>query len=257
MGMWVWVGFLAFFVASLVVGTRLVLLWSRTRELPELLIGLGVLGIGPIGFGGQRVAQAILQNVRAADPEAAIPGSVAVLMLVGGTAASIGVGCKLVFNTRVYHADNKLMRGFMWAGIAAAVTLLAVRIAVGDLMPHPMPTNLAHMQSFAQIGVLLWGSYEALHYWAQMRRRVMLGLADPTVSNRFLLWGIGAGAAGMGSLIGSVAGIVIGRPNFQIEWVVASSSIHGLVAAVALSLAFVPPASYLRWVRSHSASPAA
>ena len=38
----VWVGFVAFFVASLSVGVRLVLLWGRTRQLPELLIGIGV-----------------------------------------------------------------------------------------------------------------------------------------------------------------------------------------------------------------------
>ena len=37
------VGFLAFFVVALVVGVRLVHLWWRTRQLPELLIGLGVL----------------------------------------------------------------------------------------------------------------------------------------------------------------------------------------------------------------------
>ena len=52
MGSLVWLGFLAFFVASLSVGVRLVLLWRRTRQLPELLIGIGVLGIGPVGFGG-------------------------------------------------------------------------------------------------------------------------------------------------------------------------------------------------------------
>jgi hypothetical protein len=47
----VWVGFAAFFVASLTAGVRLVMLWRRTRELPELLIGIGVLGIGPVGYG--------------------------------------------------------------------------------------------------------------------------------------------------------------------------------------------------------------
>ena len=45
------IGFGSFLLASLVVGVRLILLSHRTRQLPELLIGVGVLGIGPLGFG--------------------------------------------------------------------------------------------------------------------------------------------------------------------------------------------------------------
>ena len=52
MALLVWVGFGAFFCVSLVVGFRLLALSRRTGELPELLIGIGVLGIGPIGFSG-------------------------------------------------------------------------------------------------------------------------------------------------------------------------------------------------------------
>ena len=55
----VWIGFLAFFVVSFVVGVRLLLLWRQTRQLPELLIGTGVLGIGPVGFGALMVGSAL------------------------------------------------------------------------------------------------------------------------------------------------------------------------------------------------------
>ena len=51
---------------------------------------------------------------------------------------------------------------------------------------------------------LLWGAVESLRYYALMRRRLRLGLADPLVTNRFLLWGLGIGAAGVGSLISVV-----------------------------------------------------
>ena len=43
MDMLVLVGFLAFFFASLTVGIRLILLWTRTRELPELGIPFVIL----------------------------------------------------------------------------------------------------------------------------------------------------------------------------------------------------------------------
>ena len=44
------IGFAAFFVSSLAIGCRLLWLARRNRGLPELLIGLGILGIGPAGF---------------------------------------------------------------------------------------------------------------------------------------------------------------------------------------------------------------
>ena len=45
-----------------------------------------------------------------------------------------------------------------------------------------------------------------------MRRRLQIGLGDPVVANRFLLWGIGAGAAGLGSFIGVAAQIATVAP---------------------------------------------
>ena len=46
-----WIGFGAFFVPSLVIGIRLLLLARRTGQIPELLIGIAVLGVGPLGYG--------------------------------------------------------------------------------------------------------------------------------------------------------------------------------------------------------------
>jgi len=73
-----WIGFAAFFVASLVCGVRLVALWHRNRELPELLIGLGVLGIGPVGFGFITIGQLV---------GAGRPGAAAVFLGLGGALA--------------------------------------------------------------------------------------------------------------------------------------------------------------------------
>ena len=77
------VGFLAFFIASSVVGVRLLLLWRRTRELPELLIGLGVLGIGPVGFGFITVGELCV---------AGAPGLARIL--IGTGLAAMSVGCR-------------------------------------------------------------------------------------------------------------------------------------------------------------------
>jgi hypothetical protein len=81
-----------------------------------------------------------------------------------------------------------------------------------------------------------------------MRRRVRLQLADPVVSNRFLLWGLGAGAAGVGTAVGGSMQWWTQLPPIEMPWVMLSSSLHGLVAAVAMWLAFVPTSRYTRWI---------
>ena len=43
-------GIAVFFAVGLVVSVRLLGLSRRSRRLPELLAGLGLLGIGPLGF---------------------------------------------------------------------------------------------------------------------------------------------------------------------------------------------------------------
>ncbi len=46
----------------------------------------------------------------------------------------------------------------------------------------------------ARIVPTAWACYESLRYYRSMHRRQTLGLADPIVANRFLLWSIWTGA---------------------------------------------------------------
>jgi hypothetical protein len=102
------------------------------------------------------------------------------------------------------------------------------------------------------VGCLLWGSAEALRYWRVLRRRLRLGLTDPVVTNRFFLWGLGAGAAGLGSAIGVVAQLATGLSPLEVPAILLSSSLHGLTAAVAMWLAFLPTAGYRRMIESRA-----
>lgn len=94
-------------------------------------------------------------------------------------------------------------------------------------------------RSLLQQACLFWGSFEALRYWRQIRRRVALGLSDPLIANRFLCWGIGAGAAAVGSFVGTAAQMITGVGMLKLPWLTLSSSAHGLVAAIAIWLAFL------------------
>ncbi len=239
----IWVGFAAFFVASLTAGVRFVMLWWRTRELPELLIGIGVLGIGPVGFGLTTMAQLS----RADHPELS-RWILAVAML----AVCTGGFAKYVFNWRVYHPRQALVRGIVWAAGLLLLGFYATELFTSGFRNQDVqsPGNLG--RSTLVIGCLLWGSAEALVYWRKMRRRLSLGLADPVVTNRFFLWGLGAGAAGLGTAVGTIAHLVTGLAPLQLSWITLSSSLHGLTAAVALWLAFVPNQAYVRFIEARA-----
>lgn len=235
-------GFLAFFVVALVVGLRLVGLATRTRQLPELLMGVGVLGIGPVGFGGIVLALGLAHDA---------PFLSRLVAAAASTAIGVGVGAKYLFNWRIYRPTSRAAAVASLAGVAGvAATLAAEASATGFATEAWRGIGWHLVRSAFQVGCLLWGAGEALVYWDKMRRRAALGLADPLVANRFLLWAIGAGAAGLGSAIGTGVQLVTGRPPLEQNWLTMSSSLHGLVSAVALWFAFLPPAAYRRWLRA-------
>jgi hypothetical protein len=85
-----------------------------------------------------------------------------------------------------------------------------------------------------------------------MRRRLRLGLADPLVTNRFLLWGLGIGAAGVGSLISVVVQQIAGLSMAELPALTFSNSLFGLASALLMGVAFLPPAVWRRYVQGHS-----
>ncbi len=239
----VWVGFLAFFFVALAVGVRLLLLARRTRQLPELCMGIGVLGIGPVGFG----LMVLAQELRAGSPALYAP-----IVAAGMAAVAAGVIAKLIFNWRVYHPTRSRVAALVALAAAVHVAAFGYTAVVGFETFNRLDSSYL-LRTALQIGALLWGSVESLRYGRLMGRRVRLGLADPAVANRFTLWGIGAFAAGFGTLVGTGAQLWYGQPEAQVPWVLASSSAHGLVAAIAIALAFMPPPAYVRFVQRRAA----
>jgi hypothetical protein len=226
-------------VSSLVVGIRLLLLWRRTRRLPELMIACGILGIGPLSFIFIMVGTSSLE---------ALPGLATVCLAGAVLSTSGGAFAAAVFNWRVFHPDSRTLRRLLIVlAFAFAGAFLWEAIATGF-----MDYTGLRMYSVLSTGVLLWGAAESLRYFAMMRRRGKLGLADPLVTNRFLLWGLGIGAAGVGSAISVAAQVFTGQHMLEVPWVMVSNSLHGLTAAVLMWVAFIPPGFYQRFVESRS-----
>lgn len=233
------VGFGVFFLASLAIGLRLVAAATRSHHAPELLIGIGILGIGPTGMGCMLVA-AVLQGF--GFEAARVPTAVALLAIAAGSVASC------TFNWRVFRPES--VRARAWVFASALVFGIAFGLEMGTTgFANPLRLGPGGTLTSALCTAnLLWGAAESLRYYALMRRRLRLGLADALVTNRFLLWGLGIGAAGFGSLISVVVQVVAGVSMSELPLLTLSNSMFGLVAAVLMWVAFVPPAAWRRYI---------
>ena len=72
------------------------------------------------------------------------------------------------------------------------------------------------------------------------------------MTNRLLLWGVGSGAAFLGSTIGLSTRLITGLGSIDHPLISLLLSLHGLVAAVAMWLAFIPPPTYVARVTRRS-----
>ena len=113
---------------------------------------------------------------------------------------------------------------------------------------------------------LVWLTVESFLYWSQLRRRAKVGLADPLLVNRFLLWGVWAGTMSAMQLSDpvsrvwywAIAGTTdtwimdVGRPIIVSMILVAS--LLGAITASTLFLTFFPTRGYRRWIASLGAT---
>jgi len=238
-----WIGFASFFVASLVIGTRLLLLARRTGEIPELLIGLAVLGIGPLGYGLS--ALAVATSGRSTITSATLQGS-------GFVAIFIGAAAQYLFVWYVFRRQARWAGPLVFAAIALMATGYVVDILGNGLVHRRYEGLWFWVSMILRLWVVSWTSVEALLYWRRMRRRLRLGLAEPLVTNRFLLWGVGSAAAFLGSAVGLVFVGLTGTSSIQIPSLNVIVSLHGLVAAIAMWFAFQPPAFYRRFIEDRA-----
>jgi hypothetical protein len=92
---------------------------------------------------------------------------------------------------------------------------------------------------------------ESYRYYALMRRRLAIGLVEPLVANRFLLWGTGALGTALATWTASIPFLLMGRPEVAVAWMPAiqvTTACFGVVTVAIYYLTFFPPAAYRRWV---------
>ncbi len=244
---------LAYLAAMVTLGVRLALLARRTRQLPEALLSAHFLLCCTLGYALQGSGYAL-----AIEPEAS-HALVSTLLYVGNGASLLGVTAVLVFNYRVFRRATRLGRGLLAASVALLVVGYVGGAASGSFR-HGRPEGFWFWLLYAAFTVAsLWTLAEPLLYFAALRKRMLLGLAEPIVVDRFLLWGVGSvarfamlaiGAFAMLQLTGTASDLAaVAAPTFL------ASGLAGIGVAVSYGLAFFPPRAYRSAVAARHRSP--
>ena len=182
-------------------------------------------------------------------------------------ALAIGAGAIYVFSWKTFRPDR--------LGAKAIVALGCATLAVGYGIE-------AIHEGFAPVVFAGWGHWigwagrttamlivcvESFRYWLMLRRRRQLGLSDPVLTNRFLLWAIWASCATL-NLVADLAsrslywfcfGTVQPSPENLAALVgptIIVTMLLGAISAVTLFLTFFPSPAYRRWIEARSASQA-
>ena len=246
---------LIFVLTSAVVSVRLVLVGRRRRRTPGLYLGLGMLGTGGLGY-GVRIAVAVAHGTASADlmtfSERALRG-------LGQILHDAGVTMTIVFVLSVFRPQER------WAKLLAGVMLLSLwGGCLGWELENGFRSsargNAFWWMHYATIWTYpLWTTTESYRYYGLMRRRVALGLAEPLVTNRFLVWGTASIGTLLAVWISSISFFIPRDPATLAAW---SPGIQIGVATVGVAtvslyyLTFFPPRWYRAWVARNAPAPA-
>jgi hypothetical protein len=222
------VGVAALALASLAVGGRLVLLAARTGRVPELWIGLSYL------FAGFLACLATLLGPQLHRAGSAWAPSVSVF---GAVTLHLGVGCLAVFVWAVFH------RGSRAGAVATALALGFVGLGLAGVLAEGPGTSWDWVSLAGRVAVYAWASGESFRQYGAARRRTRLGLADPLVTNRFLLWGLGIGCV---LLLWLHSGFQMARRMSDPTASYPVIAVLGITCAATSWLAFFPPGFYRR-----------
>jgi hypothetical protein len=179
------------------------------------------------------------------------------LELATGGAGLFGI---YMFTWRTFRPDDAWARS---AVIAGGAVLLGSLVWFG--ISEGFQVAVLNGPSY-WIGVgarelaLVWMAIESVRYWGLLRRRLRLGLSDPLVTNRFLLWGLFAAVVILMGAADPLARVwycrladstttwdpELGRPIIVV--VMALTSALGILSAGTLFLTFFPTPGYRRWV---------
>jgi hypothetical protein len=221
-----------------VLGARLVRLGSRTGSAAEWLLGLTFL-IWTLSYTLWVIAIA-LQGQPALESQ---------LLIASRLATNLGGVGFVFFPLLAFRRGSTWAK---WLSASGAICLIIGSVGsiwVGDPEGiEPLSNVWWWFDWIGEIAPAIWIGVEGLHHYGTTRPRVRLGLCEPIVAHRFLLWGI---AGVFWTLLDFV---IVGQyVEFWAthSWSATLDSLVGFCEIAALAmiwLAFFTPARYRRMV---------
>ena len=226
------------------VGVRLLWLARAGGGRPALLCGNGFCLIAILGFplgvlSGQGIA-----------PVAQVHLPLAAISLLANL---LGIACFFVFTVSVFRPAAlwaHTLAGAAIAGTAMASVAIVSGLAVAPGSASSFAVTWGWSATFQALCALcfFWLGCEGLREWWLSRRRLALGLSDPVVSNRLLMWGV----FGISSTLLCMVLLLVqlsGKPTVTSALAQLSQALFGVLSSGAVTLAFFPPRAYRARVR--------
>ena len=245
---------------SLVVGVRLLVRARRGWPAPELSLAIYFLVSAFLATPPQIVVYGGM-----GDPRLAVAEPVAHALLAFAVAAmAIGAAAAYVFTWKTFRPERTFAKVIVAAGCGCLALGYAIE-AVEGFAPV-MFAGPGHWIGWAgRTAAPLGIAFESFRYWRMLRRRLRLGLADPVVTNRFLLWAVWAACSTL-NFVADLAsrafywlafGTIQPVPEYLAATVgptIIATMVLGSISAVTLFLTFFPTPAYLRRVEARAAA---
>lgn len=215
--------------------------------MPERLLGVHL--VAAIGLGSLLLGFA---STSAYGAEPLPPATFQGLVVAGNVATLVGLGAALWFNALVFHGGARGPMGVAAASTAAMVAAFAYYHEAGGTASPAALFGRSYWPLVAAIAACdLWLIRDALVCRGRLRRRVSLGLAEPVVAERMLLWAL-ASLSRLGLVLMAPV-MTAALTDLDVRrgaapWLLALAALLILSSTVSLWLMLVPSARYRRWV---------
>ena len=220
----------------LIAGVRLLRLGQRTGEAPERLLGACFL------FVSISAALYALPNFPAFE-------SLWTPLNFAGRVCVIPYSVIFaLFTWRVFRPDERWGAWLVWGTAILLVTGVGGSVMGGDWEGFSISNSWFWLEWVGYTLPFGWAGAEAFVQYRQARRRMPLGLCDPLVCNRYLLWALFA-------LLQISLNLILLPQYYEYETTNQFGALwdglygaFGVVALLMIWLVFFPPAFYRRWI---------
>ncbi len=226
---------LATCVIAIYVGLRTLWIFTHTRGLAELFIGVNVISVA---IGGLVLT---VVGITSQQDESGYSTPV----------YKVGIAFLALHLIAIYFGTWKIFRPSSRV-VAVACMLMLAPICFWYVMASEhagtMWVRPVLFQTLRGLG-MTWGAFECFHHADKLRRQASLGLADPMMAHRFWLWAIGATSALFVCTL-ELMGWGLGEAAFSAPpaGLMVTAGL-GLFGASSVALAFFPPRAYEGLVR--------